>query len=61
MLRIELARVAEARVTATQDLVEKALVSLDRAQNVRNAFRDSEYGALKKMLAGLMAKKRAAL
>ena len=56
-----MARVAEARVTATQDLVEKALVSLDRAQNVRNAFRDSEYGALKKMLAGLMAKKRAAL
>ena len=58
---MELARVAEASDTAMQDLAEKPLVNLDRAENVSIAFRDSEYGALKKILAGLMAKNRADL
>ena len=71
-----MARVAEARLTAIQDLAENPLVNLDNAENVSIAFSDSEnfeekywkkihalpeYGALKKMLAGLMAKNRAAL
>jgi len=58
---MELALVAEASETATQDLAENDFVNLVRAKKVNNAFRDSEYGAEKKMLAGLMAKNKAAL
>ena len=39
---MELARVAEARLTAIQDLAEKPLVNLDNAEKVSIALRDSE-------------------
>ena len=38
---MELARVAEARLTAIQDLAENPLVNLDSAENVSIALRDS--------------------
>ena len=38
---MELARVAEARLTAIQDLAEKPLVNLDNAEKVSIALRDS--------------------